>query len=336
MNNNNTLVEVKGLKTYFDTEEGLIRAVDDVSFEVKKGETLGVVGESGCGKSVTSLSIMQLVPQPRGRIEAGEINYYKDGKTINITSLKPHGRRMRNIRGNDMAMIFQEPMTSLNPVYTIGQQIMEGVLIHTDRNKKSARDRAIEMLDLVGISAPETRVDAYPHELSGGQRQRAMIAIALSCDPSFLIADEPTTALDVTIEAQILQLMRELQDEFEMSIMFITHDLGVIGEMSDRVMVMYTGKVVEKATTKEMFNSPNHPYTQGLMKSIPVIGRKKRLLPIKGSVPNLLTLRENQCYFAGRCPEAMDVCFQEEPPTYTTEEGRQVKCWLFKEKEAVI
>ncbi|MFP4015684.1 MAG: ABC transporter ATP-binding protein [Halanaerobiales bacterium] len=334
---NDLLLEVKGLKTYFDNEDGLLKAVDDVSFYVNEGETLGVVGESGCGKSVTSLSVMQLVPQPRGRIAGGEINYYKDkNNPIDITKLKPHGKEMRNIRGNDMAMIFQEPMTSLNPVYTIGEQIIEGVLIHTDKSKNQARERAIEMLELVGISAPATRVDAYPHELSGGQRQRAMIAIALACDPSFLIADEPTTALDVTIEAQILKLMRDLQDEFGMSIMFITHDLGVIGEMADRVIVMYTGNIVEKAETKQLYKDPQHPYTKGLLKSVPRIGRKERLVPIEGSVPNLLTLDEDQCYFASRCPQVMDKCLEKEPPTITTEEGRDVKCWLFSEKEAAI
>lgn len=326
------LLEVKNLKSYFHTDEGIIRAVDDVSFNVKKGETLGVVGESGCGKSVTSLSIMRLLPNPKGKIEDGSIKYFADDEEIDITKLNPHGSKIRSLRGNEMAMIFQEPMTSLNPLYTVGSQIMEAVNLHQKIDRNSAREKAIKILDKVGISAPDKRVDEYPHQLSGGMRQRVMIAMALSCDPNFLIADEPTTALDVTIEAQILNLMRDLQAEFRMSIMIITHDLGVIGEMADRVIVMYTGKVVEKAVTDDIFYNPKHPYTKGLLKSIPKIGNKDRLSPIKGSVPNLLMLPEG-CYFEPRCEYAKDICRKKEPPMFKISEEQEVKCWLYDDKE---
>ncbi len=330
---NKRILEVTNLRTYFHTEEGVVKAVDDVSFYIDRGETLGVVGESGCGKSITSLSIMQLVPKPRGKIEGGKIEYYKDSDNpVDITALDYHGKQIRNIRGNEIAMIFQEPMTSLNPVYTVGEQIMEAVRLHQGVNKEQARERAIEMLQLVGISAPKQRVDTYPHELSGGMRQRVMIAMALSCNPSLLIADEPTTALDVTIEAQILDLMQKLQNEFNMAIMFITHDLEVIGEMSDRVNVMYAGKVVERASIDDIFYNNKHPYTQGLLKSIPQIGKKKRLIPIKGSVPSLGNL-PNGCYFAPRCPHAMDLCLQKEPPAFQIGPEQDARCWLYRTKE---
>jgi oligopeptide/dipeptide ABC transporter ATP-binding protein len=328
------LLEVKNLKSYFYTDEGIIKAVDDISFNVKRGETLGVVGESGCGKSVTSLSIMRLLPNPKGRIEGGSIKYTSETEEIDITKLNPHGSKIRSLRGNEMAMIFQEPMTSLNPLYTVGSQIMEAINLHQNIDKNSARKKAIEILDKVGISAPDKRVDDYPHQLSGGMRQRVMIAMALSCDPSFLIADEPTTALDVTIEAQILNLMDELQDEFNMSIMIITHDLGVIGEMADRVIVMYTGKVVERANTDDIFYNPKHPYTKGLLKSIPKIGNKARLSPIKGSVPNLLRLPDG-CYFEPRCEYAKEICSKKEPPMFKISEEQAVKCWLYDDKEEV-
>ncbi len=332
MSENYNLLEVKGLKTYFHTEEGVVKAVDDVSFEIKKGSTLGIVGESGCGKSVTSLSIMQLVPQPRGKIEGGGILYYEtEDKHIDITSLKPHSREMRQIRGNQISMIFQEPMKSLNPVYTVGNQIIEAVRLHQGVSKAEARERAIEMLNLVGISAPKKRVDAYPHELSGGMRQRVMIAMSLSCNPNLLIADEPTTALDVTIEAQILDLMNELQEDLGMSIMFITHDLDVIGEMADEVIVMYTGKVVEQTDIDSIFYSPKHPYTKGLLKSIPKIGVKEKLVPIEGTVPNLTELPQG-CYFAPRCSEAKDICRIKESPVFNTDQT-QTKCWLYDRKE---
>jgi oligopeptide/dipeptide ABC transporter ATP-binding protein len=326
------LLEVDGLKTYFHTHEGVVKAVDDVSFHIEKGETLGVVGESGCGKSVSALSVMQLIPPPRGVIEGGTIRYQSESGEVDITSLRPKGQDMRAIRGNEIAMIFQEPMTSLNPVYTVGEQIMEAVRLHQGADDKLARQRAVEMLDRVNIARPDQTVDGYPHQLSGGMRQRIMIAMALSCDPNLLIADEPTTALDVTIEAQILELIDHLQDEFGMSVMFITHDLDVIGEISERVMVMYTGKVVERANTEQLFYNPAHPYTQALLKSIPKIGRHEKLEPITGSVPNLLSLPRG-CYFAPRCPYAMDVCRRKEPPMFKVEEGHHAKCWLH-EKDA--
>lgn len=325
------LLDVKNLKTYFNTEGGIVKAVDNISFKINKGETLGVVGESGCGKSITSLSLMQLVPQPKGNIVDGEILYYgrnhSDG--IDIASLDPRGKLIRSIRGNEIAMIFQEPMTSLNPVYTVGEQIMEVLRLHQDKNKIEAREKAIEMLELVGISAPRKRVDAYPHELSGGMRQRIMIAMALSCNPSLLIADEPTTALDVTIEAQILELIENLQQKLNMSIMFISHDLEVIGEVSDKVIVMYAGKIVEKALIDDIFHNSKHPYTQGLLNSIPTIGKKKKLIPIDGSVPSLLDLPQG-CYFAERCPKEMDKCSKKEPPTFEINESHSVKCWLYE------
>ena len=331
------LLEVEDLKTYFYHEEGIVKAVDGISFDIERGETLGVVGESGCGKSVTSLSVMQLVPQPRGSIEGGKIYYYQEpGQSpIDITALDPRGREIRNLRGNEMAMIFQEPMTSLNPVYTVGEQIMEAVRLHQGADKNEARERAIEMLDLVGIGSPVQRVDEYPHELSGGMRQRVMIAMALSCNPSLLIADEPTTALDVTIEAQILELMEDLQDRFDMSIMFITHDLEVIGEMSERVIVMYTGKIVEKAEIDDIFYNNKHPYTQGLLKSIPQLGIKKRLIPIEGSVPDLKHLPSG-CYFEPRCPESMEICKTKEPPTFKISENQEAKCWLYDERKEEV
>ena len=325
------LIEVNQLKTYFKTHEGIVRAVDDVSFSIKPGETLGVVGESGCGKSVTALSIMQLVPGPRGKIEGGTIRYRRDGEILDLTSYAPRSREMRAIRGNEIAMIFQEPMTSLNPVYSVGEQIMEAVRLHQGLDDKAARERAIAMLERVNISEPERTVDGYPHQLSGGMRQRVMIAMALSCDPSLLIADEPTTALDVTIEAQILELIEELQSQFGMSVMFITHDLDVIGETTERVIVMYTGKIVERANTADIFLNPGHPYTQALLKSIPKIGREEKLEPISGTVPSLLALPDG-CYFAPRCPYAMDTCRKSEPPMFTIGEGHHVKCWL-QEKE---
>ena len=334
MSNKQILLEVRNLKTYFHTDGGVVKAVDDVSFHIDKGKTLGVVGESGCGKSITSLSIMHLVPRPHGKIEGGKIIYHKsEAESVDITSLNPFGKEIRSIRGNEIAMVFQEPMTSLNPLYTVGNQIIEAIRLHQKADKKQAREQAIKMLELVGISAPGQRVDNYPHELSGGMRQRVMIAMALSCHPKLLIADEPTTALDVTIEAQILTLMRDLQSKLGMSIMFITHDLGVIREMADNVIIMYTGKVVESGTTKQVLTAPKHPYTVGLLNSIPQIGRNKRLIPIKGSVPNLLEMPTG-CSFAPRCPRAMEICSQKEPGYYITETSQCVKCWLFEtEKE---
>ena len=326
------LLKIENLSTYFYLEEGVVKAVDDVSFSISRGETLGVVGESGCGKSVTALSIMQLIAKPRGRIERGTITYYgHEGDPIDIASLDPHGKRMRGIRGNEIAMIFQEPMVSLNPVYTVGEQIMEAVRTHQTANKRRARERALEMLEKVRISGAARCLSLYPHELSGGMRQRVMIAMALSCNPTLLIADEPTTALDVTIEAQILDLIYELKSDFQAAVMFITHDLKVIGDMADRVIVIYAGKIVEKAVVDEIFYNPKHPYTQRLLESIPQIGRKKRLIPITGTVPGLSDLPKG-CYFEPRCPLSMEICRTEQPPIFGVANGHDVKCWLY-EKE---
>lgn len=315
------LIDVNDLATYFHTEEGTVKAVDGISFEIYPGETLGVVGESGCGKSVTSLSIMRLIESPPGQIENGEIMF--NGKDLTQLSQK----EMRKIRGNDISMIFQEPMTSLNPVYTVGDQIMEAILIHKDVNKKQARQQAIDMLTKVGIPLPEQRVDEYPHQLSGGMRQRVMIAMALSCDPQLLIADEPTTALDVTIQAQILELMNSLKSQFGMAIMMITHDLGVIAEVSDRVAVMYAGKIVEYADVKTLYGDPKHPYTWGLMHSIPHIEKDlDRLLAIPGNVPNPLNFPTG-CKYNTRCQFATDKCRTDEPDIIEVEEGHHVACW---------
>ena len=328
------LLEVEGLKTYFHTHDGIVKAADNVSFKINAGETLGVVGESGCGKSITALSVMQLVPKPRGVIEGGKIVYFGQNGSVDITSLDPKGKEMRSIRGNEIAMIFQEPMTSLNPVYTVGEQIMEAVRLHQMAEDREARERAIEMLKRVNIGRPDQAVDSYPHHMSGGMRQRVMIAMALSCDPKLLIADEPTTALDVTIEAQILDLIEKLQEQSDMAVMFITHDLDVIGEIADRVIVMYTGNVVESATTEQLFYNPAHPYTKALLNSIPRIGSDKKLVPITGSVPNLLALPQG-CYFAPRCPFAMDICRGESPPQFEIEEGHTAKCWLHRDAKVV-
>ncbi|OGP99125.1 MAG: peptide ABC transporter ATP-binding protein, partial [Deltaproteobacteria bacterium RBG_16_55_12] len=280
------LIRTKDLRTSFFTPDGEVKAVDGVSFEIEEGKTLGLVGESGCGKSVTALSILRLVPFPPGRVVGGEILYR--GRDL----LKLNGEEMRKIRGNEISMIFQEPMTSLNPVFTIGNQIGEAIRLHQGLGKKETREKTIEMLRLVKIADPETRVDDYPHQLSGGMRQRVMIAMALSCNPSLLIADEPTTALDVTIQAQILELMKELKDRLGMSLLLITHDLGVVAEQADEVAIMYAGKIVEQATAKALFNRPLHPYTVGLLNSLPRVGanKKKRLEAIPGMVPSPLEL----------------------------------------------
>ncbi|TDO85925.1 peptide/nickel transport system ATP-binding protein/oligopeptide transport system ATP-binding protein [Halanaerobium saccharolyticum] len=323
------LVEVKNLKTYFYVEEGVVKAVDGVDFEIYPGETLGVVGESGCGKSVTSLSIMRLVESPPGRIEAGEINF--GGRDLT----KIPEKEMRKIRGNDISMIFQEPMTSLNPVYTVGDQIMEAIILHKQVDRKEARRQAIDMLTKVGIPLPEQRVDEYPHQLSGGMRQRVMIAMALSCDPQLLIADEPTTALDVTIQAQILELMNSLKESYGMSIMMITHDLGVIAEVSDRVAVMYAGKVVEYTDVNTLFEDPKHPYTWGLMNSIPKLDKDvDRLEAIPGSVPSPLNFPDG-CKFNTRCPLAEGKCYDQEPPLEDADGNHMVRCWRYKDLEEI-
>ncbi len=307
------ILEVKNLKTSFFTEEGEVKAVDDVSFNVYKGKTLGIVGESGCGKSVTSLSIMRLIPNPPGRIVGGEILY--NGRDL----LKLSPAEMRAIRGNEISMIFQEPMTSLNPVFTIGNQVCEAISLHQDLSKSETRNKAIEMLTLVGIPSPEKRIDDYPHQLSGGMRQRVMIAMALSCNPHILIADEPTTALDVTIQAQILDLLRDLQQKVGMALILITHDLGVVAEVADEVVVMYAGRVVEQGGVNEIFANPKMPYTKGLLNSIPTLSKdptgkikKKRLEMIPGIVPNLLHLPRG-CRFQERCSYMIDACKQAEP-----------------------
>lgn len=316
-NNPDKILEVKNLQTSFFSDEGEVKAVEDVSFNVYKGKTLGIVGESGCGKSVTSLSIMRLIPNPPGRIMGGQILY--QGRDL----LKLDMSEMRKIRGNEISMIFQEPMTSLNPVFTIGNQICEAIALHQDLPWGEVRNKAIEMLKLVGIPAPEKRIDEYPHQLSGGMRQRVMIAMALSCNPNILIADEPTTALDVTIQAQILDLLRELQDKVGMAIILITHDLGVVAETADEVVVMYAGRVAEQGTVKEIFSNPKHPYTRGLLNSIPTLSKdptgkvkKKRLETIPGIVPNLLHLPKG-CRFQERCTYVQDICREREPDLRT-------------------
>jgi len=324
------LIQLKNLTTHFFTPEGVVKAVERVSFDIDKGRTLGVLGESGCGKSVTALSIMRLIPDPPGKILGGEIGF----EGSDLLQLSPAA--MRHVRGKDIAMIFQEPMTSLNPVYTIGDQIAETYVIHQGVNKAEALQRATEMLHLVGIPAPERRVHEYPHQLSGGMRQRAMIAMAMACRPKLLIADEPTTALDVTIQAQILDLVLSLQEEVGMAILIITHDLGVIAEVSDEVVVMYAGQVVEYASIETIFLQPRHPYTLGLMTSIPRLGRKFKegktpLKEIPGLVPNLIRLPPG-CLFQPRCPMPVQACTQEMPPLFSLEEGHGVRCWLV-EKE---
>lgn len=320
------LVEIRNLKTHFHTEDGVVPAVDGVSMYVNKGETLGVVGESGCGKSVTSLSVMRLIPNPPGRIVEGEILF--EGEDL----LKKSEPEMRKIRGNDISMIFQEPMTSLNPVYTVGDQIAEAIELHQGLSKKEALQKAVEMLRLVGIPLPERRVHEYPHQLSGGMRQRVMIAMALSCNPKLLIADEPTTALDVTIQAQILELMKKLKKELGMAIMLITHDLGVVAEMCERIVVMYAGKIVEEADAVSLFKNPIHPYTEGLLRSIPRLdGNRSKLHVIEGVVPNPLNLPRG-CRFHPRCPYAKEICREQEPRLEQAGPGRHISCWLGAER----
>ena len=317
------LLEVKNLRTYFHTDDGVVKSVDDVSFEVKRGKTLGVVGESGCGKSITSLSIMQLVEIPPGKIESGEILY--EGEDL----LKKSKDEMRKIRGGEIAMIFQEPMTSLNPVFTVGQQIMEALTLHTDLDKAAAKERAIEMLKLVKIPLPEKRFNEYPHQLSGGMRQRVMIAMALSCNPKLLICDEPTTALDVKIQAQILDLINELKEKLGTSIMMITHDLGVIAEVADDVMVMYAGKIVEYGDADAIFEHPKHPYTHGLMGCIPKLTDEDhaRLSVIEGMVPSFDDMPKG-CAFCPRCTEAKAIC-RERMPELVDVDGQKVRCFKY-------
>lgn len=348
------LLQVSNLNTVFPTDNGLVNAVNDVSFSIDRGKTVGIVGESGCGKSITGLSLLQLVPNP-GRIEAGEILFYRDDEDIplDIAQVSPRSKLMREIRGNEIAIIFQEPMTSLNPVFTVGHQIAEAIVLHQDENPTLlsrlglnintswTRKLAIEMLERVGIPAPEQRVDEYPHQLSGGMRQRVMIAIALCCAPALLIADEPTTALDVTIQAQVLALMQELQAEIGTAIMLITHDLGIIADMADDVVVMYAGRVVEKGTVDEIFYNPLHPYTRGLLNSIPTLSgnQEKTLQPIPGTVPHPLALPDG-CSFQPRCAESIPDCERMPELKMSNINNKQaifqngnhaVRCWLCQE-----
>lgn len=319
------LLEVKNLRTYFYTEDGVVPAVDGVSFHIKPGETLGVVGESGCGKSVTSISILRLIPNVSGKILEGSEIIFEGKDLMDLTE-----KEMRGIRGNEISMIFQEPMTSLNPVMKIGKQLSEVLILHQDKSKEEARGIAIEMLTLVGIPRPEKIVDEYPHSLSGGMRQRVMIAMALACNPKLLIADEPTTALDVTIQAQILGLMRRLKTEFNASVMLITHNLGVVAETCQRIIVMYAGKVVEEGSVFEIFEEPKHPYTQGLLKSIPSLDSKHtQLESIPGSVPNPLNMPKG-CRFEPRCVKSMAICKEQQPELTILGEDRTVRCFLYE------
>ncbi|PWW81353.1 peptide ABC transporter ATP-binding protein [Prosthecochloris marina] len=315
------ILEVKNLKTYYSTDNGTARAVDGVSFSLGRNRTLGIVGESGCGKSVTALSIMRLVPMPPGYFAGGEI-FWKGSDLLKISE-----DEMRKLRGNEIAMIFQEPMSSLNPVYTCGNQIVEQILLHQDLSGKEAKGLAVEMLRHVGIPNPSERFEAYPHELSGGMRQRVMIAMALSCNPALLIADEPTTALDVTVQAQILELIGKLQADTGMSVILITHDFGVIAELCEDVLVMYASKVVEEGRVSQIFSDPLHPYTKGLLKSIPRIGSKQqRLNVIEGNVPSATRLPDG-CRFANRCPLADELCRKVEPQLEEYNPGHKAACW---------
>ncbi len=318
---NTPLLQVKNLSTSFDVESGEVRAVNGISFDLEKGKVLGIVGESGSGKSVTAYSIMRILVEP-GRIKGGEILF--NGEDIT----KYDSKQMRAFRGKKISIIFQDPMTSLNPVYTIGNQLREAILLHTDRNREQANARALEMLQLVGVNEPEKRLKQYPHELSGGMRQRVMIAMALACEPDILIADEPTTALDVTIQAQILELMQDLQKKMGMSIIMITHDLGVIADMCDEIIVMYAGRICERGTADEIFYNPRHEYTKGLMRSIPRLDSKnKKLIPIAGS-PVDLTNMPKGCAFASRCDRAMKICLEQLPEEYPINDHHMASCWM--------
>lgn len=323
MESRETILEVKNLKTYFHTKRGVSKAVDGIDFSLKKGETLGIVGESGCGKSITSLSILRLIPTPPGKIEGGEV-LFKGRDLVTLSDSE-----MRKIRGNEISMIFQEPMTSLNPVIPVGEQIAEAIRLHQKMNKKEARAKAVDMLKLVGIPSPEKRAKQEPFQLSGGMRQRVMIAMALSCNPEVLIADEPTTALDVTIQAQILELIKDLQAKLGMGVIMITHDLGVVAETCNTVAVMYAGNIVEYALTQNLFDDPKHPYTRGLLASLPKIDEDKdELYTIEGSVPSSYSMPEG-CRFASRCPFAEAICHQKQPKLLEHQDGSKVRCWMY-------
>ncbi|MDX5474922.1 MAG: ABC transporter ATP-binding protein [Bacillaceae bacterium] len=326
MHKKETILQVKGLKTHFVTKRGVSKAVDGIDFTLHKGETLGIVGESGCGKSMTSLSILRLIPSPPGKIAGGEIMF----KGKNLLDLSEE--EMRKIRGNEISMIFQEPMTSLNPVIPVGKQIAEAITLHQKVGKKAAWEKAVDMLRLVGIPSPEKRAKQEPFQLSGGMRQRVMIAMALSCNPEVLIADEPTTALDVTIQAQILELMKELQAKLGMSVMLITHDLGVVAETCDSVAVMYAGNIVEYATTEQLFENPKHPYTQGLLDSLPKITEtREELRTIEGSVPSPYNMPVG-CRFASRCPYEQTICHEKSPSLMEQADGSKVSCWKYSDQ----
>lgn len=336
------LLEIKDLFVTFPLDEGLVKAVDGVSFNIEKESVVGVVGESGCGKSVTAQSILRITPHP-GRIDHGQILFHRfapktneEEETIDIAKLDPTGKQIRAIRGKDIAMIFQEPMSSFSPLYTIGSHITEAILEHQDISKKAAHELAIELLAKVGISNPARRVDQYPHELSGGMRQRAMIAVAISCNPALLIADEPTTALDVTIQAQILDLMRSLQEEIGMSILFITHNLGAVAQVADRIAIMYLGKIMEEGPVREIFHNPQHPYTRDLLNAIPRIGktRHQKLAAIGGVIPSPFE-RPTGCYFYPRCKEYMPgICDAEPPEMIQFGEDHKVRCFLLQSKRS--
>ncbi len=324
---NETILSVRNLQTHFKTDDGIVKAVDGVSFDVRKGETLGIVGESGSGKSVTNLSIMRLIPSPPGKIAGGEVWF--EGEDL----LKLPEQKLRQVRGNKISMIFQDPMTSLNPFLKVSTQLIETIQLHQGLGKKAAREQAVEFLNMVGIPGAKKRVDNYPHQFSGGMRQRVMIAMALSCNPKLLIADEPTTALDVTIQAQILEILQRLADELGTAVIMITHDLGVVAGMCDTVNVMYAGKIVEKGSAKELFKDPKHPYTKGLIESVPRLDQKQqdKLFSIKGQPPNLIGLPDC-CPFYPRCPHVMAVCKNKYPSAEEIGAGRSVNCWLYKEK----
>ncbi|MBK1810467.1 ABC transporter ATP-binding protein [Clostridium sp. YIM B02505] len=320
------LVEFKNLKTYFYTGGGIVKAVNDVSFNIREGQTVCVVGESGCGKSVTAMSLMKLIPNPPGKIVGGEILF--NGRDI----LKFTEEELRNMRGNEVSVIFQEPMTSLNPVFKIGEQLTEAIILHQKLSKQEAEEKAIDVLKITGIPRADQIMKSYPHELSGGMRQRVMIAMAVSCNPKLLIADEPTTALDVTIQAQILDLMRDIKKKLNTSIMLITHDLGVVAEMADYVVVMYAGKVIEEAPVEELFKNPLHPYTQGLLKSKPLLTEETgdKLYSIPGQVPNPIGMPDN-CYFNLRCDKCMNKCKDKQPTLINVSPIHKVSCWLYEE-----
>lgn len=331
----NTVLTLNNLKTYFFLESGTVKAVDGVSLALKRNQTLGIVGESGCGKSITAMSIMRLIKSPPGKIVDGEILLHQQhngaSQVTDLVKLKPQGAKMRSIRGSEIAMVFQEPMTSLNPLYTVGTQIAETVQLHEKISRREALGRAQEMLEKVQINDAQRRLHEYPHQLSGGMRQRVMIALALSCNPAILLADEPTTALDVTVQARIIDLMNALQQDFGSTIVMITHNLGVVSQMADHVAVMYLGRVVEYADVREVFHHPLHPYTEGLLSSVPVLGKKggKKLIPIKGMVPSPMESIRG-CPFAPRCPYVMKICRQEYPVLQEIQPGHSVACWLHR------